>query len=451
MKILHLTGWPIPETLAGTEVFVTSLCRALAARGIRTEIGCLDPGRAGTVAEYEGTPIHRFRGIGMAGAGPAFAEWLDGIRPDLVHVQAFTQGLAMPEVEAIAGNYPVVFTAHVPGVVCRRGTMMRYGKSPCDGQMQPRRCATCYLQDHGLPLWAGFLLNAVPERLRAGLAAGAPSRVATALTLSGANRRYFAAILAMLGRCRRVIAVCQWLYDALRANALPAAKLLVSRQATDVPQSLPPRSPRQPHEPLRVGYIGRYDPVKGVDVLVQAVASLPAACPIQLTLFGSADGHGGPEYLARLRHLAGSDRRITINGPHPRGRIAEFFAAIDLLAVPSTWLETGPIVVYEALAHRVPVLGSRQGGIAELVRDGVDGYLLPAGDVGGWRDKLQVLSAPGARLPFIDSTPPAVRTWDQVAAEMESVYESVLEEVRVERAAAVETRVPLRCETANPR
>ena len=428
MKVLHLTGWPIPETLAGTEVFVTSLCRALEQLGVHCTIGCLDAQRAGAVGHYQGIGIHRFRPAARPAEANAadFGAWLDRVRPDVVHVHALTEGLGRAEIDVAVGHgYPVVFTAHVPGVVCRRGTMMRGGHIPCDGSMQVRRCSTCAAQWRGLPVWAGNLLNMVPERLRVGLSTVAPGRLRSMLRLPADVRRGFDERHAIFDRCRRVIAVSRWLYDALLLNGVPEAKLVLSRQATDVPASLPPRRPRLAGEVLHVGDVGRYDPIKGVDVLVRAVAGLPRTVPVRLTLHGAADGCDGAAYVAKLHALAGGDPRITLGTSLARQQLSAFFASIHLLAVPSTWLETGPLVVYEALAHRTPVLGSRLGGIAELIRDGQDGWLVAAGDVAAWRRKLEELASPETPMPAMEVMAPAVRTWDQVAAEMAAVYRAV--------------------------
>jgi glycosyltransferase involved in cell wall biosynthesis len=225
----------------------------------------------------------------------------------------------------------------------------------------------------------------------------------------------------------RVVAVCQWLLDALRLNGVPDDRLVLSRQATDLPSSLPTRRARGPGEPLRLGYLGRFDPVKGVDVLVRAVAGLPEQVPVRLELRGAAAADAdGARYLRRLHRLAGSDGRIEIGAALPREGLAAFLGGIDALAVPSTWLETGPLVAYEALAHRVPVLGSRMGGIAEVVRDGADGWLLPAGDVPAWRRRIAELAEGRCPLPRLDEAPPALRTWRQAALEMIGVYRHVV-------------------------
>jgi glycosyltransferase involved in cell wall biosynthesis len=223
------------------------------------------------------------------------------------------------------------------------------------------------------------------------------------------------------------VAVCRWLFDALRLNGVPDDRLVLSRQATDLPVSLPPRRTRGPGEPLRLGYLGRYDPIKGVDVVVRAVAGLAKRVPVYLEARGAAAaGSDGTRYLRRLRRLAEGDGRIEIGGPLPREGLASFLGGIDALAVPSTCLETGPLVGYEALAHRVPVLGSRLGGIAEVVRDGADGWLLPAGDVPAWRRRLAELAEGRCPPPRLDGPPPALRTWPQAALEMKDLYRQVL-------------------------
>ena len=66
-------------------------------------------------------------------------------------------------------------------------------------------------------------------------------------------------------------------------------------------------------------------------------------------------------------------------------------ADYDLIAVPSRWLETGPLVALEAFAAGVPVLGANLGGIAELVRDGVDGVLVAADDPAAWAAAIERL------------------------------------------------------------
>jgi glycosyltransferase involved in cell wall biosynthesis len=98
-----------------------------------------------------------------------------------------------------------------------------------------------------------------------------------------------------------------------------------------------------------------------------------------------------------------------------------------MLAVPSVVLETGPLVVLEALAHGIPILGSRLGGIAELVEEGSNGWLLPPGEVPAWADALRQLAREPQRLEALMFSPKSPRGWDEVAAENAAVYQEVLQ------------------------
>ena len=60
---------------------------------------------------------------------------------------------------------------------------------------------------------------------------------------------------------------------------------------------------------------------------------------------------------------------------------AEFYPQIDLLVVPAIWADPGPLVVHEAFANAVPVVGARIGGIADLVEQDVTGWRFEPGDV----------------------------------------------------------------------
>jgi len=62
---------------------------------------------------------------------------------------------------------------------------------------------------------------------------------------------------------------------------------------------------------------------------------------------------------------------------------------LDLLVVPSTWWENSPLTVLEALAAGVPVVGSRTGGLPELIEDGRTGLLVTPGDAAALRTALE--------------------------------------------------------------
>ena len=94
-----------------------------------------------------------------------------------------------------------------------------------------------------------------------------------------------------------------------------------------------------------------------------------------LLFFRNSSSWEQTEYGRELQHQLENDHRFEVKYNLPNDQLLKVLSGFDLCVVPSLWLETGPLVVLESFAAGVPVLGSRLGGIAELVRDGVDGLL----------------------------------------------------------------------------
>jgi GT2 family glycosyltransferase len=96
-------------------------------------------------------------------------------------------------------------------------------------------------------------------------------------------------------------------------------------------------------------------------------------------LGSSAAYHGEDGYAASIARRLGHPaiRRL---GPVPHERMHSIFEDLDVLVVASTWIENAPFIIREAFAAGVPVVASNLGGMAEMVRHGIDGLLFPAGD-----------------------------------------------------------------------
>ena len=97
-----------------------------------------------------------------------------------------------------------------------------------------------------------------------------------------------------------------------------------------------------------------------------------------------------------------------------------------MVAVPSQSMETGPLVVLEAFAAGLPVLGSALGGIADKVRDGVDGVLVsPFDNEAAWAGALQRLGDDVGQVARMARAVQFPRTMADVAAETDALYRDV--------------------------
>ena len=190
----------------------------------------------------------------------------------------------------------------------------------------------------------------------------------------------------MLRRLKGLVAGSDLAGTLVRADA-PNLPIAV------IPQlgALAPHEPQHvPHEGLAIGFVGRLVPQKGLDTLLQALA-LQRGAKWRLTVVGD-----GPE-RERLEHLASELRlaaRVRWTGGLPTEQVANLWPDLDVLVQPSRasaeWRESNGLVLMEAMANEVAVLGSDSGVIPELIGDA--GIVTPAGDVAALGEALARLA-----------------------------------------------------------
>jgi glycosyltransferase involved in cell wall biosynthesis len=432
VRVLHVLGWYLPESSGGTEIYVHALARALRDLGVESAIAAPAATAAAARADtIDGLPVYRYHvgapspaeiAHGTPPAGfDAFRAWLDQHRPDVYHQHSWTRGCGLPHLQyAHASGLRTVLTVHVPSVICLRGTMMRDGTEACDGRVESRQCVPCWSASRGIP--AGIAAWQVRQPgLSAAISSRLPvSRLRTLFATPALVDARRDALRTLVSHADQVVAVSGWLHEALAANGVDPRRLHLVRQGTG---AAAPAASWRPSVSgtCRVGVIGRWDPVKGIDVAVDAVRALPASVAIELTIHGLP---GDAAYEARVRAAAGGDQRIVFAGPLPHAQVTTALARFDVLAVPSQWLETGPLVVLEAFAAGTPVVGSDLGGIRELVTPGVDGVLVDAGRRDAWSRALQALAQGQAATLRRGVTSP--RTVHAVARDMFDIYTGLI-------------------------
>jgi glycosyltransferase involved in cell wall biosynthesis len=460
VKSLHVTFGFLPDPVGGTEVYVEALARRLRSWGMPAIVAA--PGVRSERYLHDGLTVYRFAigdrpqdlaelyGEGDAGAAAEFGALLDDERPDLVHLHAFTRGVSLRLVrEARARGMPVVFTYHTPTVSCQRGTLMRWGEDVCDGRLDRAMCSACALHGLGVGLAASRALGRVPPGLGRALGQiGASGGAWTALRTSELVRRRHATTRALFEEVGQIVALCDWARDVLLRNGVPAWKITQSRHGVEGWVGGRPGPQLDAREgPLRIVFLGRLHPTKGADTLVRAVRAL-AGRAIELDLYGAVGMDSADRYAGEVRRLATGDPRIRLLPGLPHGEILRALAGYHLVAVPSRWLETGPLVVLEAFAAGVPVIGSRLGGIVEVVSDGVDGLLVEASSVKAWSDAIRQVDESRETIDMLRHGIREPRNLDDVAADMVDLYRRLRPK---RRSAGRNGAMPASAVTAPPR
>ena len=188
------------------------------------------------------------------------------------------------------------------------------------------------------------------------------------------------------------------------AGECPAAdgRVRVIHCGVDTDVFRPTRSGAQGEEqesrgarPLEILAIGTLHEVKGQSVLIDACRELAArGVAVHARLIG--EGPDRPRLEGRIA-AAGLDGVVELPGTRTRTEIAGLLSEADVLVAPSVPTRSGkregiPVVLMEAMASGVPVVASRLSGIPEIVEDGVNGRLFPAGDAVALADALAELA-----------------------------------------------------------
>jgi N-acetyl-alpha-D-glucosaminyl L-malate synthase BshA len=137
-------------------------------------------------------------------------------------------------------------------------------------------------------------------------------------------------------------------------------------------------------------HLSNFRPVKRVTDVVEIFALVRQKMKAKLVMVGEGPEKSAAEWLAVRK---GVEKDVRFLGK--QDRIYEVLAQADLFLMPSE-LESFGLAALEAMACEVPVIATNVGGVPEVVTDGVDGYLVPVGDVGAAaRYALEILTTPG--------------------------------------------------------
>jgi glycosyltransferase involved in cell wall biosynthesis len=203
--------------------------------------------------------------------------------------------------------------------------------------------------------------------------------------------------------------VLSWGVPSERVSVLP----------NPVPAELPERD--EPRNGRTLAFAGRLTAQKSLGRALEAVAGAEG---VKFVIAGEGPDRAPLE--ERARELGIADR-VEFLGAQPRSRVVELFRTADATILSSSW-ENFPHTVVEALAVGTPVLAMEAGGVGEVVQDGVNGLLVPAGDTEALADAVRRYFADDAlreRLRASAASSVAAYSPERVFGELEATLRRV--------------------------
>ena len=451
LNILHAIHDFLPRHQAGSEIYAFELCSELQNRHHVTML-CADydgsrPHGQVTWRLHQGLPVvevvNNWTGASFAHSyrppliGARVARILDAVQPDILHLHSLLNLTFDLPTMAHAVGTPVVATLHDYTLVCPTGgqRVHRAEQHVCH-TIEPDRCARCFSES---PFFAQMTLGRVAAVTRAPAIVQRAARIlhrlspriagwtARAMGRAAAPSIDAADITDRLDAARAVFRDVDQFVAPSASLAVEYERLGIDRSKLRVSdygfRQLTRRPQHAPSIPLRLGYVGSIVWHKGVHVLLDAARRLPAST-WSLQIFGSPDV--SPDYVASLRARA-AGLPVQFMGGFERDRTAEVFSQIDVLVVPSLWLENSPLVIHEAFMAGVPIVGARIGGIADLVADGLNGLLYEPTSADALCNAIRLLIDDPDRVTQLSERSPPVKSIQDDAAEWEQIYAGLLD------------------------
>jgi D-inositol-3-phosphate glycosyltransferase len=411
MAVIAFHSNPLIEPGAGDAggmtVYVRALARALAERGLRTDIFTraadqddrvteLSPGvrvvpiDAGPRRAVEKARLPEFIAEFVAGAR-AFAV-SQRIRYDLVHSHYWQSGLAAVDLSA-QWRVPLVHSPHSLGRVKNRWLAPGQAPEPVRrvrGETEVTTAADVLIastEEEGNQL--SSLYGAPHDRLK--------------ILHPGVDHSIFSP--GDGNAARKHIGL-----DAARARTLS-------------------------EDPAVLLYVGRIQPLKGIELAIRATEQLVPVLdrPVKLVAVGGASGTEGPAELERLKRLARSldvQDAVEFVGPKPHNELVQYYRAAEALVVCS-YSESFGLAALEAHACATPVVATAVGGLSHIVSDGESGFLIESRDPAEFAGRLKTILTDDslrARMGAAANKRSRLFTWDSTADEFLELYECLVRE-----------------------
>ncbi len=428
MHILFALSGFYPNHNAGTETYVLNLSKELINWGYKVSVIIPSIGDKMEVYNYKGINVYSFfvpkkistkelNGLEKPSGIEEFKGLLLEIKPDIFHLHSLSRSLHAEHLKiASALSIKTVFTAHLGSTFCVKGDLLLFGSKQCDGKVNKQRCLACFIMEKtGAPRFfsstSSFFINQVIFKSPASSKFPAFNIVT--------HKEHQLKLLKKYNQA--TIAIADWIKQSFAINGF--SNIRVIKQGTDK-HFLTANGLTKNRDKINLVFIGRMHPDKGVHLLVEALGALGnSSFELIVITIPFKDEMGYYQSIKEQYKNLGYENwyeNLT------KEEVAAKLNNSDILILPSTKNEAAPLVILEAFAKKIPVIGSEYVAIKEMIQHNVNGLLFKSGDVQSLKKQLLRLINEPELIQRLSGNIANVRTFEDVAKEHDFLYKKLL-------------------------
>jgi glycosyltransferase involved in cell wall biosynthesis len=345
--------------------------------------------------------------------------------PDVVHSNDMD-----PTITSLCNEMriPHVVTAHAVAMACPSKALLRADSVVCEKPMNPQDCTVCYLSPH--PWYTGGLIAKIPGFLYQWYGGKLGKRknlsyLARGLLCPWLIEQDILEKRSVLNLAQCIVAPSLFVRDLLARNGCDFRKILMIAHGIDPIKKSPIEYLGK--RPVRFAYIGRISRRKGLHILLESARLLPEDSACEIHIFGATTNDEDEKYRKQILSAYKGRATIFSHGLIPHDKLYEAFAIVDVLVVPSLIPEAFGLVVQEAFTAGRPVIVANSGGLAERVRDGIDGFVVEPNNRFLLSQALQKIIANPGLIRDMTKDLPHVKTTAEYVDEMEALYRHMID------------------------
>lgn len=344
LKVIH--GFP-PDYMAGSEVYSYHLVKALSEKVKKINVFTGVENEFANAYEkydetYDGIRVHRINKFRRdytyqqkfydEQVETDFRQYLDETQPDIVHFGHLSHlSIRLINIVALEYQKPIIFTVHDFWLFCVKGQLINQDNKICEGP-SAEKCRAC-----------------------------SPYQITTTEV-----QWQLTEMQKLLPLIDKFLVPSHILRDYFIKQGVAEDKLIFSKYGFDTHKINYQKRIYTESSRINFGFMGRIIPTKGIKILIEAFKNIDA----KLSIYGGVG--------SQKRFL--EQDNIHFKGAYDNNKINQVLSEIDVLIVPSTWLENSPLVIQEAFLAGIPVITSNIGGMKELVTESKNGFLFEVGN-----------------------------------------------------------------------